>query len=106
MHTSLQDIGQIWLNGSLHDGRRYAIFADRVWFTLWIVLNRPLRPRKIREATPPARQLFVEFLFSLRSIAVFSTVGVGIACRSAPGSIRWLRSRRTGARSGSWSAWP
>jgi sterol desaturase/sphingolipid hydroxylase (fatty acid hydroxylase superfamily) len=78
MHTSLPDIGQMWVNGVLHDGRRYAIFAIAVWFTLWIVLARLLRPRKIREATPPARQLGVEFLFSLRSIAVFSTVGIGI----------------------------
>jgi sterol desaturase/sphingolipid hydroxylase (fatty acid hydroxylase superfamily) len=85
MHTSLHDIGQMWLNGVLHDGRRYAIFAVSVWFTLWIVLNRPLRPRKIREATPPARQLFVEFLFSLRSIAVFSTVGIGISLAERAG---------------------
>lgn len=78
MHTSLIDIGHMWLHGLAHDGRRYAIFAVAVWFTLWIVLRRPLRSRKIREATPPPRQLMVEFLFSLRSIAVFSTVGIGI----------------------------
>ena len=85
MHTSLADIGQMWVNGVLHDGRRYAIFAIAVWFTLWIVLSRLLRPRKIREATPPIRQLGVEFLFSLRSIAVFSTVGIGINLAQAAG---------------------
>jgi sterol desaturase/sphingolipid hydroxylase (fatty acid hydroxylase superfamily) len=78
MHTSLQDIGHMWLNGLAHDGRRYAIFAIAVWFTLWVVLARALRSRKIRDETPPARQLFVEFMFSLRSIAVFSTVGIGV----------------------------
>src|SRR4029077_9985307 len=85
MHTTLADIGQMWINGILHDGRRYAIFAIAVWFTLWIVLSRLLRPRKIREQTPPARQLMVEFLFSLRSIAVFSTVGIGINLAQAAG---------------------
>jgi sterol desaturase/sphingolipid hydroxylase (fatty acid hydroxylase superfamily) len=78
MHTTLTDIGHMWLNGLAHDGRRYAIFAVAVWFTLWVVLARVLRGRKIREETPPARQLVVELLFSLRSIAVFSTVGIGI----------------------------
>ncbi|WP_309603812.1 sterol desaturase family protein [Phenylobacterium sp.] len=78
MHTSLDDIGQMWVRGLAHDGQRYAIFAVAVWLTLWIALARVLRPRKIREETPPARQLIVELLFSLRSIAVFSTVGIGI----------------------------
>jgi sterol desaturase/sphingolipid hydroxylase (fatty acid hydroxylase superfamily) len=78
MQTTLTDIGHMWLNGLAHDGRRYAIFAVAVWFTLWVALARVLRNRKIRDETPPARQLLVEFLFSLRSIAVFSTVGIGI----------------------------
>ncbi|HEY2751176.1 sterol desaturase family protein [Phenylobacterium sp.] len=78
MHVTLSDIGEMWVHGVAHDARRYAIFAVVVWFTLWIVLARVLRPRKIREETPPARQLLIEFLFSLRSIAVFSTVGIGI----------------------------
>jgi sterol desaturase/sphingolipid hydroxylase (fatty acid hydroxylase superfamily) len=37
-----------------------------------------MRRRKIREARPPARQMVLEFLFSLRSIAIFSTVGFGL----------------------------
>ncbi|HZZ34763.1 MAG TPA: sterol desaturase family protein [Caulobacteraceae bacterium] len=32
--------------------------------------------RKIRETTPAARQLIVEFAISLRSVAIFSTVGL------------------------------
>jgi sterol desaturase/sphingolipid hydroxylase (fatty acid hydroxylase superfamily) len=78
MHVTLNDIGQMWVHGLAHDARRYAIFAVAVWFTLWIVLAGVLGPRKIREETPPARQLLFEFLFSLRSIAVFSTVGIAI----------------------------
>jgi sterol desaturase/sphingolipid hydroxylase (fatty acid hydroxylase superfamily) len=78
MHTSLAEIGQMWLNGILHDGRRYAVFAIAVWLVLWVVLSGVLGPRKIREQRPPARQLISEFAFSLRSIAVYSTVGIGI----------------------------
>ena len=85
MHATLTDIGHMWLNGLAHDGRRYAIFAVAVWFTLWVALARVLRGRKIREETPPARQLVVELLFSLRSIAVFSTVGIGINLAESAG---------------------
>ena len=78
MHLSLVEIGQWWLNGVLHDGRRYATFAIAVWLVLWVVLAPLIRARKIREEKPPARQLAFEFLFSLRSIAIYSTVGIGI----------------------------
>jgi sterol desaturase/sphingolipid hydroxylase (fatty acid hydroxylase superfamily) len=57
---------------------RYVIFATGVWVLLWIVLSSWLRPRKIRDETPPARQLITEFLVSLRSMAIFATVSVGI----------------------------
>ncbi|WP_372786982.1 sterol desaturase family protein [Phenylobacterium sp.] len=85
MHTTLPEIGHMWVNGVAHDGRRYAIFAIAVWFTLWIVLSRVLRARKIREATPPPLQLLVEFFFSLRSVALFSTVGIGISLAQRAG---------------------
>ena len=66
------------------------IFAVAVWLTLWVLLKRPLRARKIREATPPHGQLASEFLFSVRSIALFSTVGIGInLARPRRASIRW-----------------
>ncbi len=78
MHQSLTEIGQWWLHGVFHDGRRYATFAIAVWFVLWVALRHVIRARKIREATPPPRQLVFEFLFSLRSIALYSTVGIGI----------------------------
>ena len=79
MHTiRLPDIGHWWLNGVLHDGRRYAMFAIAVWLVLWVVLARVISARKIREESPPPRQLFFELFFSLRSIALYSTVGIGI----------------------------
>jgi sterol desaturase/sphingolipid hydroxylase (fatty acid hydroxylase superfamily) len=78
MPHTLIEISQWWLSGVLHDARRYAVFAVAVWFVLWVALSRLFRPRKIRDESPPARQLAFEFLFSLRSIAIYSTVGIGI----------------------------
>jgi Delta7-sterol 5-desaturase len=71
----LWDTGTRWLHFAEVDLTRYVIFAVGVWLVLWVVLRRPMRGRKIREASPPARQMALEFLFSLRSIALFSTVG-------------------------------
>jgi sterol desaturase/sphingolipid hydroxylase (fatty acid hydroxylase superfamily) len=76
LHAFLHDAPHMWLLGVFADVRRYAIFAIAVWFTLWVLLSRPLRARKIREASPPARQLLTEFVYSVRSVAIFSTVGV------------------------------
>jgi sterol desaturase/sphingolipid hydroxylase (fatty acid hydroxylase superfamily) len=52
------------------------IFAVGVWLLLWVLLAPLLRGRKIREDVPPAKQLIIEFLCSVRSIAVFSTIGL------------------------------
>jgi sterol desaturase/sphingolipid hydroxylase (fatty acid hydroxylase superfamily) len=79
VQTLLTDMGHIWWSNIVVDLRRYIVFAVAVWLVLWVVLRVPLRGRKIREDTPPPRQLAVEFLYSVRSIAIFSTVGVGIA---------------------------
>ncbi len=73
----LVDAIQHWLLFLQNDLTRYAIFAISVWFVLWVALAPFLRGRKIREDKPPAKQLALEFLFSLRSVAVFSTIGLG-----------------------------
>ena len=78
MEGLLHDIPHIWIGNLTVDLRRYVIFAVAVWFALWVLLRYPLRSRRIREATPPGRQLLSEFLFSVRSIAIFSTIGIGI----------------------------
>ena len=78
MDGLFQDIWSMWTSGLAVDLRRYVIFAVAVWAVLWLVLRNPLRARKIRGETPPRGQLLSEFLFSVRSIAVFSTVSVGI----------------------------
>lgn len=73
-----QRVAGVWLESTGIDIARYVIFAVAVWLVLWIVLKGVLRGRKIREETPPARQLAVEFLVSIRSIAIFSTVGLSM----------------------------
>ena len=78
MPPILTDVIDMWFGSLSQDLRRYVTFAVAVWLTLWVVFRVVIRPRKIREDTPPARQLVSEFLFSTRSIAVFSTVSVGM----------------------------
>ena len=76
MDDFLMALGGQWLNNVGTDVSRYAIFAVGVWLGLWIILAGPLRGRKIRSDKPPARQLVTEFLISLRSVAIFSTIGL------------------------------
>ena len=76
MMELLLDTGLQWLANMQTDLTRYAAFAVGVWLALWVVLAFWLRGRKIRPDTPPAKQLALEFLVSLRSIAIFSTIGL------------------------------
>lgn len=76
MSPLLSDIAHIWLRELEPTLSRYAIFTIGVWLLLWVILKPLLQARKIREETPAPRQLWTEFLFSLRSMAVFATVGV------------------------------
>jgi sterol desaturase/sphingolipid hydroxylase (fatty acid hydroxylase superfamily) len=76
MLPSLVPFAENWLNGVVTDVSRYALFAVGVWLALWIVLAAPLAGRKIRGGRPPARQLLIEFAVSIRSIMIFSTVGL------------------------------
>jgi len=64
-----------WLESMATDLSRYVVFAVSVWLALWVVFAKALAGRKIRPTTPPARQLRTEFLISLRSLAIFSTIG-------------------------------
>lgn len=72
----LADVARQWLINTQTDVGRYAIFAIGVWLVLWVALAAVLRRRKIRDETPPAKQLATEFLISLRSVAIFSTIGL------------------------------
>jgi sterol desaturase/sphingolipid hydroxylase (fatty acid hydroxylase superfamily) len=72
----LPPIAHQWLTGMNIDITRYVVFAVSVWLILWVVLAGVLKGRKIRPDTPQPRQLLVEFACSIRSIAVFSTIGL------------------------------
>lgn len=74
----VQDLAYAWLSALNRDLVRYALFAIATWFALWVALARPLARRKIRAERPPARQLVLEFLTSIRSVAIFSTVGLSL----------------------------
>jgi len=65
-----------WLHATFTDVSRYVVFAVGVWLTLWVVLAVPLAGRKVREGRPPSHQLLIEFACSIRSIMMFSTVGL------------------------------
>ncbi len=75
----LQHMGAIWWSDVVINTARYAAFAVLTWMLLWVVLKGPLRGRKIRQQNPPARQMAVEFFFSLRSIAVFATTAAAMS---------------------------
>ncbi len=72
------NIGPIWIANLTVDLRRYAMFAVGVWAVLWVGLAPALRRRKLRADRPSWRQMALEFVFSLRTIAIFTTVAVGI----------------------------
>ena len=76
MNSTVSAFFNSWLGGVQQDVSRYAVFAIGVWFVLWIVLAVPLAGRKIRPERPPVRQLVIEFFCSIRSIMIFSTVGL------------------------------
>jgi sterol desaturase/sphingolipid hydroxylase (fatty acid hydroxylase superfamily) len=62
----------LWWTSLLRESERYVTFAVLTWAVLWVALRVPLRGRKIRSSSPPALQLAIEFLVSMRSIAVFA----------------------------------
>jgi len=77
MHFT-SSIPSIWLSSVIEDTTRYIIFATGTWAILWVALKSLLANRIIRPSSPPPKQLLTEFAFSLRSIAVYATVGVGM----------------------------
>ena len=72
----IADFATQWLINVRSDLTRYVVFAVAVWFILWIALARPLAGRKIRPDSPGAKQMLIEFGASVRSIAIFSTIGL------------------------------
>lgn len=76
LQPALADYGQHWIGNLAYDLSRYAAFAIGIWFVLWVVLAIPMARRKLRPETPEPLQLVTEFAVSLRTVAIFSTVGL------------------------------
>ena len=87
MEAWLAHLGHEWMMGVVEDVQRYAIFAVGTWLVLWVLLAGVLQNRKIREDRPPARQMMFEFLFSIRSVVMFSTVFTVILVLSGLGLV-------------------
>jgi sterol desaturase/sphingolipid hydroxylase (fatty acid hydroxylase superfamily) len=83
----LTDLAGRWVQNLTVDLSRYIIFAAAIWLVLWVLLARPLQHLRIRDRKPPPRQLVMEFAISLRSLAVFSTVGLSMFALQRAG---WL----------------
>jgi Delta7-sterol 5-desaturase len=75
MSADFQAFADRWLLSLTSDLSDYAMFAIGFWLVLWVVLAPLLASRKIRTERPPNRQLALEFVVSLRSLAIFSTIG-------------------------------
>jgi len=75
---------EAWIH-DLASVKRYVIFALAVWAVLWVLLKGLLAGRKIRVDSPPPKQMVTEFLISIRSVAIFATVGVGITLMDRAG---------------------
>lgn len=75
MSANLLAFADRWRLSLTSDLSQYAIFAIGFWLIVWVLLGSLLASRKIRPETPPARQLATEFVVSLRSLAIFSTIG-------------------------------
>lgn len=79
MEAWFHGLGSVWWSEISVDVKRYVVFALAVWVVLWVLLKGLLAGRKIRQDSPPPRQMVTEFLISVRSIAIFATVSVGIS---------------------------
>jgi sterol desaturase/sphingolipid hydroxylase (fatty acid hydroxylase superfamily) len=67
-----------WVSATQTDIVRYIVFSVGLWFLLWVVLAKLLKNVKVRPDKPPFRQMMMEFCFSIRSVAVFSTVSLSL----------------------------
>jgi sterol desaturase/sphingolipid hydroxylase (fatty acid hydroxylase superfamily) len=77
--------GQVWLSSLTRETTRYIAFAVITWAVLWVALRSPLSGRKIRGESPPASQLVIELVVSIRSIAIFATAAMVMSLLSHAG---------------------
>ncbi|RVC81226.1 sterol desaturase family protein [Mesorhizobium sp. M4A.F.Ca.ET.022.05.2.1] len=78
------DIYPVILQSDLY---RYLIGAGGTFLLINVLLSARLASRKIRQETPQARQIIREILTSLRTVVIFSLVGLTIAILA---NLGWL----------------
>ena len=86
MGSSFDHLSVVWWSSLTRETGRYAVFAILTWALIWFVLRRPLHGRKIRDTRPPNLQLAIEFLISIRSVAIFATVAAVMSLLSHAGA--------------------
>ncbi len=69
---------QIWSVVFLIDFSRYLIAAGLVYGVLWIALRNRLAHRRIQPGLPARRQMAMELGYSVLTVVIFATVGVGV----------------------------
>ena len=60
----------------IFDFGRYLFAAGGTFLLVWVLFKRPLAGRKIRNKTPQARQMAMEFLHSMKTVTVYAVVGM------------------------------
>src|ERR1700733_13088249 len=78
MWDLMRDMVSIAWGTIFEDGIRYVVFSLAAWGIVCVALKGVLAGRKIRPDSPKPRQMMIEFLVSLRSIFVYSLIGIAI----------------------------
>ena len=78
MWDLMRDMVSIAWDTIFEDGIRYVVFSLAAWGIVCVALKGVLAGRKIRPDSPKPRQMMIEFLVSLRSIFVYSLIGIAI----------------------------
>lgn len=76
--SALIEVASIYGHIFRFDLTRYVVGAGGVFLVVWVLLARFLGERKIRKGSPPAAQMRREFFTSVRTVAIFATVGLSI----------------------------
>lgn len=76
LQSALADLAGDWAGSVWWDVSRYVVFAVGVWLIICVALRGVLAARKIRPDYPSRAQMLTEFAISVRSIAIYATVGL------------------------------
>lgn len=87
---------QIWSVIFLIDFARYLIAAGVVYVVLWIALRNRVAHRRIQPGLPERKQMRREFGYSLLTVLIFATVGLGIYYGGQSGVLKIIPELKTG----------